>query len=251
MKISLLLLSAASFAHSAILANYDFETTGGGIYADKALASGVSASDFNRGTAILLDNGISTNTPPGGGSGSFFARGDALASGESGSESGFNAAQTNGSFVSFTVTAEAGTTFSLTSFNFDLAKWGGEPNYLRAFVTADVTGDNFADRLTITGDGAFANVLESNNGEIGNINGTGGSWGASQDLNVDVTGAAFQNLTSVTFNIYLYSLTQTTDGGNTNNLYLDNLTLQGNVIPEPSTAAFALLGAAALLRRRR
>jgi hypothetical protein len=71
--------------------------------------------------------------------------------------------------------------------------------------------------------------------------------GGSQSATLDLSGAAFQNITTATtFRIYGWDNISTSG-----NLRVDDVQLNGTVAPEPSTALLGSLGVLALLRRRR
>lgn len=138
---------------------------------------------------------------------------------------------TNNSFVQFTVTPNAGFVLNLTSLDFIGAR-GFVPVEAGYVLRSSV--DNF---LSDAGGSLFT-----------------AQFPATASYSNDLSGAAFQNLTtSTTFRLYLYD-TQVPNG----NGIIDNLTLNGSVgaavLPEPATLALltlGIVGGAVALRRRR
>ncbi len=133
-------------------------------------------------------------------------------------------AVTNGAFFTFTLTPNAGTpSYDLTSLTFDAARGGaGTP---RGYVVRS-SRDSFGSDL------AAADVPTARP--------------TLTPVTVPLTGAAFTGLTTATtFRIYTYAPSEGTS------VEYDNITINGTVIPEPSTALLGALGALCLLRRKR
>jgi len=130
-------------------------------------------------------------------------------------------AVTNGVFFSFTVTPNA--SMSLTDLQFDAARGGsGTP---RGYdVRSSV--DNYATDLS-TADLATIRPTYTH-------------------VSIDLTGAAYQNLTTATtFRFYVYA------PATGNSVDFDNIVLNGTATPEPASLSLLGLGGLALLRRSR
>jgi hypothetical protein len=131
-------------------------------------------------------------------------------------------AVSNGVYYSFTVTPTG--SMSLTDLQFDIARGGaGTP---RGYEVRSSVG-NFA--TTLSG------------GDVLTVR------PAYTHVNVDLTGPAFQNLTTpTTFRFYVYSPA----GGSS--LDFDNIVLSGAAaVPEPASLGFVGLAAVGLMRRSR
>lgn len=239
-------------AKAAILLRYDFETPGSE-FNNKTSGTGASGSVLARGAALDTDDGISTTiSPTGGGLQSYFARGASLknAAGTSTANS-FPTSQTQGNYLTFTVTADPGKLLNLTSITFDTGKLAGNVKDFRIIVTS-TAADTYADRLPLSNSStSLANVLESNQNEIKEI-GTGldTSWGTNSNVTVSLAAAAFQGVSTATFRIYAFTYDDSA-GAASNIIHFDNFILNGTVIPEASSALFGILGFASLVAKRR
>ena len=157
--------------------------------------------------------------------------------------------------VFFTVTVNPGFELNLTNLTFDSLNSRGSGT-----STARVTHSFFVNPSEDPSVNGLAGVTPLANsshdhGAVGGV-GVGGSALESEggdfsvgtfNVNYDLTGAAFQGLTGTqTFAIRLYN-NQARDFG------MDNIILNGDVVPVPEPSSFLLTGLAglALLRRRR
>lgn len=208
---------AVSPCRAATLAQYTFPTATtaetGTPYQATVVATNVTATtiaDTSGKILMTTATGNYTTSPP------------VLKLGPQTAGASINDALTNGTFVSFTLTADAGQVLNLTSLTFDVAK-GGDSGTRGYVVTSSALGHD--------------QVL------------SGGDPGSTQPTlsarNVDLTGSAYQNLSSITFRLYAYS------PGSGQTIDFDNITVNGSVVPEPSTTVLAALGAAAMVLRRK
>lgn len=133
-------------------------------------------------------------------------------------------------YVAFTVTANSGFVLNLDALAFDIRRGlRGTQDY-----AVKSSADTFATYIV------FANNV---------INDT-----SVRRQSIDLTSAAFQELTSIEFRIYFDD--RLNNSSSASDVFIDNLILSGSVssIPEPSTYGLALGGLAlaiAALRRRR
>ena len=143
-----------------------------------------------------------------------------------------SAAEFNTGYFTWTVSAAPGYQLDLTSLDFASARGGGDPaTQVRGF------------RLYAAPDGAPISMSDTPVLVVANETGT---RTAPVARSADLSGAPFQGIDSITFRYY--PLTPAT--GNT--MDFTGMTLNGAVVPEPSTAALgALVGLPLLLRRRR
>lgn len=248
----LITLIAAAFSDAgsaAILASYDFEATGGAL-ASKAVVAGLTASAFSFGAQAATGNSFSTNTPVGSGAQSLNLSGAGIAITPTTTPAGFPVAKTDGTYLYFTLTPEAGTSLNLTSITFDKGRLSGGTNGSSRILVTSSLSDEYADRLPLTDSAtSIADVLEANQtGEISIITtGTNASWGATGNVVVDLAGLQFQNVTEpITFKIYAFGV-----NNGSGSLFFDNFIVNGTLIPEPSSLMLGLLGLAPLLRRKR
>jgi hypothetical protein len=118
----------------------------------------------------------------------------------------------SGNYFAFTVTANSGHHLDLSSLIFDArgAGNGGPPS-------------GFQLRSSL--DGFTANIASGS---------LSGSWGSSGSLNL--SGSAFQNLSTITFRIY------GVDNNNNGDIQIDNVILDGVAAPEPATVALGVFG---------
>ncbi|MGE9267879.1 MAG: hypothetical protein ACQKBY_07260 [Verrucomicrobiales bacterium] len=165
---------------------------------------------------------------------------------------GFSVSSTNGTslddstefntgYFELTITAAAGYQLNLESLDFGSARGGSSEErgfalYAKADGSAFALGDTPEEYMdpeaSITG--------QSYTGEPG-------LRGNTRPVSVDLSGAEFQNINTVTFRYY--SLTPATG----NSMDFDGWSLEGTVvpIPEPSAAWLSLCGVLALGLRRR
>ncbi len=139
-----------------------------------------------------------------------------------------NATEFDAGYWALTVSAKPGYQLDLTSLDFGAARGGTSGTRLYELYAA-VNGGSFT----------FGDTpIDSSPG--GNETGTRTSPRAAS---VDLTGATYQGIDSITFRFY--PLTPAT--GNT--MGFDGWTLNGTVVPEPSTLLLMALGMVGLLRR--
>ena len=132
-------------------------------------------------------------------------------------------------YFSFTVTAASGFTLNLTDLTLEAALVDSSGPSGTTFVRSSVDG--------------YA-------ADLGSYTQTGTSGSTFTDRSIDLSGAAYQNLSTITFRIYHYD---TTDSADTTGLVhrIDDVILNGNAIPEPASFALLGLGGLSLLARRR
>ena len=238
MKFHPTLLAAAasvligSSAQAAVLASYEFT---GADAAARAVAT-TSAADLTAGSfsfASAFSDDVTASRAGFSSGGNIFARVTATTA------SDLTGSITANEYVTVTITPDSGFELNLTSVTVDL----GYTNSLAAGV-----GKSLSTSVFSSVDGfAAANVLGTKTFTAAN-NGTNYTY---ENLNIDLTGAAYQNLSGpLEFRIYLYDEANAiTD---TQPIHrIDNFTLNGAVIPEPSAALLGSLGILVLLRRRR
>lgn len=153
-----------------------------------------------------------------------------------------------GNYFDLTLTAGLGYELDLTSFTFVVTKGG----------TADTRG--LAIQNSVTGFSTNGSTnLELSNPTTNTITSTGAvNGGDYQDIGtarsatftnftMDLTGAAYQNLSTITFRIFFYTT------NNSQSVEFDNFVVNGSVVPvpEPSTAAALLAGGMFMLVLRR
>ncbi|YCM46861.1 PEP-CTERM sorting domain-containing protein (plasmid) [Verrucomicrobiaceae bacterium 227] len=238
-------------ASASVVALFDFEDDSD---ANKASLTGIATgSSISGGTAFNTDNGFS-NESPNGGLRSRFARGTAVQQISGSTGVAFPQAILDGNYVEFTVSTDLGFTMSLERFTLD-AGWQGQESG-RFGVTSSINGHDYSSLETITTEiaedaGSIPNVLQSNlAGSWAKL--SLGDWGSGEGTTIDVSGAEFQNINSVTFRLYGFAIN---DAGpaNTANIYrLDNIQLEASVaVPEPSTMLLGFLGVFGVFCRRR
>ncbi len=257
MKIILLIsavFTSGSITSAAVIAKYDFNSSTNP-FADVVNASELSAGEITKGTQIDLDDGRSTSSTAEG-VGSYFARGTSIDGNSNVTSEAFANAQTDGIFLEFTLTPDASKSLNLTDLHLDVGRNSGNTVDMRLAVTSSLTGHNYGDVLTISTEGStdaasLPNILESNLGGISTVSGGTGSWGAGDNTIVDLSSATFDNIsTAITFRIYAFAL----DSSSTSNiLRLDDIYVNGSVIPEPGTYALiaGCLSLAIVMIRRR
>lgn len=177
----------------------------------------------------------------------------------------------------------SGSTITAAGFGTKGANWGGSESQENLFVRGDVTSTTFSTsdyfEFTLTPLGGVEMDLSSLTFTFINHQGFGGTFTTNtairSDLDsfstdippspspititrtsngistlavtLDLSGAAYQNLTSaVTFRQYIWD-----NQANTNQITrVDTWTINGTAVPEPSCAALFALGAIALTMRR-
>ncbi len=244
---------ASSLAPGAILAEYNFNNAGA-IFEDSASASGLTATDISRGAGLASDDGRSSgNTSEG--AGSYYSLDSGIGTGENTTSASWVVAQNNGIYLEFTLTPDASQSLNLVDLRLDVGYDGD--NAFRFAATSSLTGYDYGDQLTITTEnatdaGSLPNILQSNLNGMSNIpSGIDQDWGFGQDTVVDLSSPTFSNITSaVTFRLYAFKIN---NADSDDILRLDHITINGSVIPEPSS--FALLAGAlalfAVLARRK
>jgi hypothetical protein len=166
----------------------------------------------------------------------------------------------------FSVTIEDGFALNLQDVTFDAGHRNGGLDELRVVYA---TESDFSDQVIIGGGGAGMGNRDGDldagygtdvddtamgYGDDGNFNvlrpsGNNFSW--NRYVNDDLDGTEGQGLSgTVYFRVYAGGGKQNNDSDDT--FYLDNITVRGDVVPEPATMAMLGIGGlAALLRRRK
>ena len=230
MKFQTILLAAASAviislpAEAAVLASYDFASN---------LAATTSAANMTAGS-FTFATGFTTNTGYSSG-GNIFARVNATTG------STLAAAITANNYVTVTVTPDPGFQLNLTSLTVDLGY------SLNAASVPSGVGVSLSTSVFSSVGGFTAPAVLATQTFTAADQGTTGIL--YQNINIDLTDPAYQGLSGpLQFRIYFYdsnsSLTQPIHR-------VDNFTLNGAVVPEPSATLLGGLGMLALLRRRR
>jgi hypothetical protein len=211
LAISLLICIGASKAHAEVIVNFAFD---GSVDTSSDTNSDSNASNFVFDAGLSGSSfgspspGFSANVPTGGGTHSRFTRTYVTANDIAG-------AIANNDFASFTVTANAGMQLNLTSFTMALGSTGVNANGAGDPTTSNTS--SFALHSSVDG---FANTI----GTLSVTAPDGATvWSTGS---IDLSGTAFQGLSSVTFRVYMF--------------------VNGSVVtavPEPTS--FALLGLAA------
>ena len=233
------LLSVAAItadAQTRVVAQYDFEDGGFGTSSDGDANS--IASNFTAGAGIsgfgISTVGDNSAVPFASSVGTGDANNDpqaALFTGSSAAQATQQAAIDNNDYFTFTITPEAGFTYSFNSLQFKIVATGAVANAPEGFfVQSSATGATNLAMGTVT-------TTRSTDGEFALF---------STDLTAFV---GLQNITTPTeFRIYVYN----PDGNAVSTgLRLDKFQLQADVIPEPSTYAMIGLGAALLVGMQR
>ena len=220
-------------ASAAVIAEYAFNSGSASATSSDANAT---AGDFTVGSGLTGTAGFSGTTN------NAFARTTGTLG--SGGSTSFANAQSANDYFTVTITPSAFFEMNLTSFSFDYG-YSSNPgftdgeNTLRAYITTST--DNHA---------TFFNENTDGYTTITNPASTGSSVIYPNSKSLDLSGAAFQNIsTAFEFRIYL------SDSYNETNLIhrLDNVFLNGTIaaVPEPSSVTLLGLGSLALAFRRK
>ncbi len=248
--------SMAASTHAAVLVSYNFagatDEQAVALTADRTTATSADnpggtlasiATEFTSATgfAAVYDNESDAGGLDGTGSLNFQMKGS------SGTQTP-TVAVTNNSYFEFTVdfaALGAGLSANLTSLDFIAAKSGnGNRGF---FVVTNGTADGFG--YDAPSDEAYSDVTAASivnfDSVVDSTRDTDAGTTEFTPYSISLTGSDFQNLTqAVTFRLYA------TSNSSSATVQFDDFTLNGSVIPEPSTLGLALLGAFGLLTVR-
>lgn len=230
MALSLIALISAASVRAGVLASWDMETASNSA---KQIASFVH-------TDITASNlaGNNLNSPASfiggsvmGGAGDNYI---AYARSSGNTQTTAVGAIADSTYFSFTITPEVGQSITLSSITFDAMAGTGGPSDRQFYLMSDKTGylssAVLASASTVTG----SPLLPYNTSTF------------DQNFSADLSGSEFANITdSVTFRIYI----ATPD--TSQNIGFDDITLNGAVIPEPSSLVLMVLTGFALVICRR
>lgn len=224
---NLLAITAGVFAfsiasHAEVLVNYDGVTD-----TPTIVAAGISGSPITTGSANTFNEVNSPATPayPSGPTQSGFGFYRFIPNNTAVLGTDEPSAFANNLYLSLTVTPTNATDrLTVNSLSFNIAR-GGAATPRGYFVRTSL--DNFASDLVGTGP----------NGDVGTQRPT------FLFVNAPISGAS--NLSSLTLRFYAYT------PGTGQSLDIDDIILNGSVVPEPASAALLGLGALSLIARRR
>lgn len=207
---SILIGAAAPISHAAVLANYNFN-------------SGVASADTDAGSTAgnFSSTYPSANSGYSSASNNYFVRVQVTP-----------LALDPASYFSFSVTAVTGNVLNLTSLSLRSALSDNtSPDFTGTIVIRSSVDNYAADIGTITQASADTAVFSSS-----------GPF--------DLSGSQYQNLSSISFRLYLFD---TSDSTATTAIVhrVDDVVLNGEAVPEPSVLGLAALAGASLLGRRR
>jgi hypothetical protein len=228
-------------ARGAVLSQYSFTGSSdaaavlagvtGGIFTPSAGITGGSAGDatlFNG-----FSTGATTNTAPAASSQPVrYVRGNSDSANTA-------AAITNGDYFSFTLAPTVGNQLSLQTLTIDISSNGSSIANTSEFALVS-SFNGFSSGTVVLGD-----VI----GTPGSVTAPGSAANAYIRYTVDLSGADYQNLTgTTTFRLYVSS------SNNAGVARLDNVIINGTVLPVPEPSALALAGLGGMLvtvRRRK
>lgn len=235
------LFSAGSQA--AVLATYEF--TGGSLtptLTATATSNGITVSDLS-GAATYND---------GDGDLDLKDANNAAVQGADTAHTGTGAAITASNWMTFSVSIPSGVTIDLDTISFEIGVdnfWGnGSPGGHMSRVFSSIDGTDAVSDDTI---GRVGFLGGSNNTDRPIETQTLGLSDPTGNINngANVTGDDFQGLTNTTVTFYLPWIDNSSSG--TRAVILDDIVINGTIIPEPSTALLSGLAFLGLLRRRR
>ncbi|MDP0490164.1 MAG: PEP-CTERM sorting domain-containing protein [Verrucomicrobiota bacterium JB023] len=221
------LLVGASVGHSAVLASYEFDNTGSTNDSESANSAWFAATTvdpnvvgggFTSGSGV--DPLVIANTDV-----LFAAEGQGMSDGTTADLAG---AIVDGDYFGVTIAAAPGYTLDLDNVTFNVGRANnGTRDY--AFFTS-VGGFSVGDQVVYAENAITADSINSTQ-------------------TIDLSGASYEGLTSIEFRIVFDR--RVNNSGYSSATFIDNFTVNGAAIPEPSSAALLCLGAFALVRRRR
>ncbi len=231
-------LGLACVANAEVIAGYDFGTPSSGTLGPTIVAAGASANQIDGvggANDFVLQQTIGDNT-------GYAASGVLFGSTEAGNFSGtandcneasLAGAITGSDYVTFTVTADAAGTLTVTNLSV-AAAIAGNKSAEKFNILAQVNGGT-------TWDAANALTIDQTITASQGLN----DW---DDYSLDLSGdSAFQNIDSVEFRIYMWGGWGSTSSSRTD---FDQIVVEGT-IPEPATLGlFAALGTVIVFIRR-
>jgi hypothetical protein len=233
--------SFASQGRADLLLNYAFDgsvDTSSDTNADSVASTFVFDASLTGNSFSAPSPGFSTNVPTGGGTNSRFTRTYVTANNQA-------AAVAANDFAQFSLTANAGFALNLTSFDMALGSAG---------VNANGNGDPLTPN---TASFALRSSLDSFATTIGTLSVTAPNGNTVWTTGaVSLTAPAFQNLSSITFRLYMFDSFDTTSPSNFTGVNrMDNIALNGTItaVPEPTSLLLAssLIASGLAFRKRR
>jgi len=139
--------------------------------------------------------------------------------------------------------------------NFDIGGDGINDHYIEFTITGNVAGSLNIDSISIS---EWRNGGGAANGMAFDVNIDGGGYSLYDAVQVD-SNSGDQGFDTFTFteaiagasSVGIRFTPRNAGQGTTGDIHINGLTVEGNVIPEPSSLAMVGLGCLALLRRRR
>lgn len=227
LSFALLAIGASNAGGASFVGTFSFAGTTGNVAS--LPYNGTAIDDVSVGN--LTKVGVTTSSSSGN------SRASGWSTGATDASNSFTGTIDTGKYFEFSLTAASGVTIDMSSITFGVGRSGTGPRQWEWRSSVDsyaaTIGSYTTTNAGLTNSGGVLTNPDSNSSWTGNV--------------LDLSGAQFKNLTSVSFRIYAYNAEATAGTGGLQG----NLSFAGTAVPETSAALLGALGVLGLLRRRR